>query len=174
VSYILVRTDDPAGARAVGERIVEQVPGTQVFTGEDLADKNAENLREGFLPILWVLMLVAFVVGTAIIGLVIYTATLEKVREYGILKAIGFSNRRLYALVFQQALLAAGAGFVVGTLLSFVLGPAIESVVPTFVTDIRAGDVVFVGIGALLMALLASAVPARPVAKLDPAQVFKH
>src|SRR3712207_8259794 len=43
-----------------------------------------------------------FVVGTAIIGLIIYTATVEKTREYGILKAIGLSNRRLYSLVFQQ------------------------------------------------------------------------
>jgi putative ABC transport system permease protein len=144
-----------------------------VFAGTELADKNADNLRQGFLPVLWVLVVVAFVVGTAIIGLIIYTATVEKTKEYGVLKAIGFSNRRLYKVVLQQSLLAASAGFVVGCLLSAVLGPAIERVVPVFVTDIRQGDIVFAGMGAFVMAVLASFVPARPMARLDPAEVFR-
>jgi putative ABC transport system permease protein len=172
VSYFLVNT---AGADpdAVGGRIVAQVPGTKVFAGTELADKNAENLRQGFLPVLLVLVVVAFVVGTAIIGLIIYTATLEKSREYGVLKAIGFSNRRLYTIVFQQSLLAATAGFLAGTALSVVLGPAIERVVPVFVTEIRPGDILLAGVGALGMAVVASFIPARPVAHLDPAEVFR-
>lgn len=171
-SYYLVRTsgDDPA---AVGRRIVDDVPGTQVFAGTELADRNADNLREGFLPILWVLVIVAFVVGTAIIGLIIYTATLEKSKEYGVLKAIGFSNRRLYKVVFQQSLLAASAGFVVGSVLALLLGPAVERLVPLFVTDIGWGDIAFAGIGAIVMAIVASFIPARPMARLDPAEVFR-
>ncbi|MFP5319921.1 MAG: ABC transporter permease [Acidimicrobiia bacterium] len=173
VSYFLVDAASGTDPAEVGRRITAQVPGTQVFEGTELADRNADNLREGFLPILWVLVIVAFVVGTAIIGLIIYTATLEKSREYGVLKAIGFSNRRLYSVVFQQSLLAAMAGFLLGCLISLLLGPAIERLVPTFVTDIRWGDILFAGVGALGMAVLASFVPARPVARLDPAEVFR-
>ncbi len=173
VSYFLVEVADGADADEVARRIPLQVPGTQVFAGSELADRNADNLREGFLPILWVLVVVAFVVGTAIIGLIIYTATLEKSREYGVLKALGFSNRRLYQVVLQQSLLAATAGFVLGCLLSAVLGPAIERIIPVFVTDIRWGDIVFAGTGALGMAVLASLIPARPVARLDPGEVFR-
>lgn len=172
VSYYLVNAGT-AGATELARLIPAQVPGTQVFAGTELADRNADNLREGFLPILWVLVIVAFVVGTAIIGLIIYTATLEKSREYGVLKAIGFSNRRLYSVVFQQSLLAAMAGFLLGCVLSTVLGPAIERIVPVFVTDIRWGDILFAGVGALGMAGLASFIPARPVARLDPAEVFR-
>jgi putative ABC transport system permease protein len=173
VSYYLVNTAEGESAATVGQRITRDVPGTHVFAGTELADKNADNLRQGFLPVLWVLVVVAFVVGTAIIGLIIYTATVEKTKEYGVLKAIGFSNRRLYKVVLQQSLLAASAGFVVGCLLSAVLGPAIERVVPVFVTDIRQGDIVFAGMGAFVMAVLASFVPARPMARLDPAEVFR-
>lgn len=170
-SYYLVRAGGDAAA--VGERIAARVPGTQVFAGTELADRNADNLQEGFLPVVWVLVLVAFVTGTAIIGLIIYTATVEKRKEYGVLKAIGFSNRRLYALVFQQSLLAATAGFVAGTGLSLVLGPLIERAVPVFVTRIGPGDILFAGVGALAMAVVASFIPARPVARLDPAEVFR-
>jgi putative ABC transport system permease protein len=172
VSYFLVNASGASPA-AVGRRIVQQVPGTKVFAGTELADKNADNLRQGFLPVLLVLIVVAFVVGTAIIGLIIYTATLEKSREYGVLKAIGFSNRRLYKIVFQQSLVAAAAGFLVGCALSVVLGPAIERIVPVFVTEIRPGDIVLAGGGAFGMAVLASFIPARPVARLDPAEVFR-
>jgi putative ABC transport system permease protein len=172
VSYFLVNAAGNA-APAVADRIPEQVLGTQVFAGTELADRNADNLREGFLPLLSVLVIVAFVVGTIIIGLIIYTATLEKSREYGVLKAIGFSNRRLYKIVFQQSLVAAAAGFVVGCALSLVLGPAIERIVPVFVTEIRPGDILLAGSGAFGMAVLASFIPARPVARLDPAEVFR-
>lgn len=177
-SYFLVTVeggpDVPAeAARHVGDAIVGAVPGTQVFAGTELADRNSDNLREAFLPVLWVLVVVAFVVGTAVIGLIIYTATLEKSREYGVLKAIGFSNRRLYAIVFQQSMVAAMAGFVLGCLLSLGLGPAIEQIVPVFVTEVRRRDVVFAGTGALAMAVVASFIPARPVARLDPAEVFR-
>jgi putative ABC transport system permease protein len=172
-SYYLVRTNPGSTAAQVGHSIVSAVPGTEVFPGTELADRNADNLRHGFLPILWVLVLVAFVVGTAIIGLIIYTATVEKTREYGVLKAIGFSNRRLYRIVLQQSLLAATAGLVLGCVLSLVLGPSVERIVPVFVTEIRAGDIVFAGVGALLMAVVASFIPARRMARLDPAEVFR-
>lgn len=172
-SYFLVRTSPGAPAASVGRSVVRDVPGTLVFAGTELADRNADNLRQGFLPILWVLVLVAFVVGTAIIGLIIYTATVEKTREYGVLKAIGVSNRRLYVIVLQQSLLAAMGGLVFGCVLSLLLGPAVERIVPVFVTQIRVGDIVFASVGALLMAVAASFVPARRMARLDPAEVFR-
>ena len=172
VSYFLV-TARSGAASDLAQRIPKEVSGTQVFPGTALADQNADNLRQGFLPVLLVLVIVAFVVGTIIVGLIIYTATVEKSREYGVLKAIGFSNRRLYKVVFQQSLLAATAGFLVGSVLSLILGPAIERVVPVFVTQIRVGDILFAGAGALGMAVLASFVPARPITRLDPAEVFR-
>ncbi|HEX2062850.1 MAG TPA: FtsX-like permease family protein, partial [Acidimicrobiales bacterium] len=172
VSYFLVRTDE-ARAPAVARRIESRVAGTKVFTTTELADRNAENLSEGFLPMLWVLVLVAFVVGTAMIGLIIYTATVERRREYGVLKAIGFSNRRLYKVVYQQSLIATATGYVLGCVLSFVVADGVERVVPVFVTAINSGDLVFAASGAFLMSVVASFIPARPVARLDPAEVFR-
>jgi hypothetical protein len=46
-------------------------------------------------------------------GLTIYTATIEKSREYGILKAEGFTNGYLYRVVFEQSLVG-HTGFVIG------------------------------------------------------------
>lgn len=171
VNYFVVRTTEPAAE--VAGRIRAEVPGVNPLTQEEFEEKNTADLREGFLPILWVLVVIALAIGVAVIGLTIYTATIEKAREYGVLKAIGFSNRRLYRIVYQQSLTAGVAGFAAGTGLAFGLGALLERAIPSFVTSIRATDVGLAAGAALLMALASSFIPIRPVARLDPASVFR-
>jgi putative ABC transport system permease protein len=69
---------------------------------------------ETFLPIVSVLVVIGFVGGVAVIGLTIYTATMEKSREYGVLKALGASNGRLYRIVSHQALISGVLGYILG------------------------------------------------------------
>lgn len=171
-SHFLVRT---AGAppEQVARDLEEQVPGVRARTRDVLADAEAATLGDGFRPMLFVLVIIALAVGAATVGLIIYTATIEKAREYGVLKAIGFSNRRLYTVVFQQSMIAAAAGFVAGVALAFGVAALAEQLQPVFVATIRGVDVAFAGVATAGMALLASFVPARPIARLHPAEVFR-
>lgn len=171
-SHFLVRTGD-APAAQVARALEAQVPAVRARTREALADAEAATLGDGFRPMLFVLVLIALAVGAATIGLIIYTATVERSREYGVLKAIGFSNRRLYAIVFEQSLIAAAFGFLAGVGLAFGVASLAEFVQPVFVATIRTGDVAFAGVATVAMALLASFVPARPIARLRPAEVFR-
>lgn len=173
VNYVIVATAADEPPEAVGQRIAESVPGVQAMTEAEFVDKNIADLSEGFLPIIWVLVVIALAIGSAVIGLTIYTATLEKRREYGVLKAIGFSNRQLLRIVLQQAVTAGAIGLAVGVALMFALAPAIERLVPQFVVSIRWFDLAFAAVGALLMAAVSSFVPVRRVMRLDPAQVFR-
>ena len=171
VNYFLVNTD--ATPRTVGEAIEDDVPGTRSFTKAQFADANTDIITETFLPIIFVIVLIAFAIGTAVIGLTIYTATLEKRREFGVLKAIGFSNWRLYGVVWQQALISGTIGLVVGVVLTWGLAALVESMLPSFVVSLDALDVVIVAAAAVGMSALASFLPTRPVARLDPASVFR-
>ncbi len=171
VNYFLV---EAAGSPAkVAAAINREVPGTRSFTKEEFAEANTEIITESFLPIILVLVIIAFGIGTAVIGLTIYTATLEKRREYGVLKAIGFSNRRLYGVVWQQTFIATVIGLAVGVGLTWVLAAVIEGLLPSFVVTLGASDVALVAGVSGAMALVASFLPMRPVARLDPAQVFR-
>jgi putative ABC transport system permease protein len=162
-----------ASPDVLADRIERAIPSTQAFTKDEFADKNVESLREDFLPIIWILVVVGFVIGVAVIGLTIYTATIEKSKEYGILKAVGFSNGRLYGVVYFQSLAAAALGFAVGTVLSFALEAMLERWIPIFVTSLHASDLVLVAVATLFMAVFSSFVPIRSVAQLDPASVFR-
>ena len=53
-------------------------------------------------------------VGSVVVSQTIYTATLERLGEYGTLKALGLSNGRLVRIIVEQALWIGGLGFAVG------------------------------------------------------------
>lgn len=171
-SHYLVRTDG-AAASEVARRLVAEVPQVRARTPARLAAAEAATLGDGFRPMLLVLLIIAVAVGAATIGLIIYTATIEKAREYGVLKAIGFSNRLLYKVVLQQSVIAATAGFGAGTALAYGVAWLAERVQPVFVATIGMGDVGLAFVATIGMALLASLIPARPIARLSPAEVFR-
>ena len=162
--------EDPARVAAA---IGRDVPAAKPMLEAEFVDKNTADLREGFLPIVLVLVLVGFGIGTVVIGLTIYTATIEKRREYGVLKAIGFSNRSLYGVVFAQSLAAAALGFALGLGLTFAVAAGVERIVPSFATTMTGEDVALVAGAALLMSALACFIPVRPIARLHPAEVFR-
>ncbi|MGH9015191.1 MAG: ABC transporter permease [Acidimicrobiia bacterium] len=173
VNYFLVEAGDGVDQDALARRIRDEVSGTKPLTEDEFADANTEDLSEGFLPILWVLVVIAFAIGTSVIALTIYTATLEKRREYGVLKAIGFSNRRLVGIVWRQSMAAGLAGLAVGVVATLGLAALLERLLPAFVVTIGPSEIVLVAVAALAMGVVASFVPVRPVTRLDPAQVFR-
>jgi putative ABC transport system permease protein len=119
------------------------------------------------------ILVLAFIVGLAVAGLTIYTSTIEKAREYGILKAVGFKNSYLYRLVFEQAITTGAIGFAVGLALTLAFGPFATDLVPQFVTLTRWQDVTFVFFATAIMSMLAGYVPVQRLARIDPTSVFK-
>jgi putative ABC transport system permease protein len=58
-----------------------------------------------------IVALLGLLVGTVIVGQTIYTSTLDHLREYGTLKALGAGNRELMGIILWQALVHAAAGY---------------------------------------------------------------
>ena len=172
-NYFLVRLKDNANKNELVEAIKTAVPGVKVFTKQEFVDRNTEFIQETFLPVVRVLLLIGFIVGVAVIGLTIYTSTVEKSREYGVLKAIGVRNSQLYRMVFAQSLTAGVLGFIFGSLMAFVVNQVVDRFVPAFVTYFRLIDFGWVLLASILMAILASYIPIRRIAMVNPAEVFK-
>jgi putative ABC transport system permease protein len=139
-----------------------------------MANNDVTLLTSIFAPILRLMTAIAFVVGTLVVGLVIYTATIERSREYGTLKAVGARNRVLYQLVTAQALLAAGAGVLLGIGVGFTSAWLIETSQPQFAVIVEPSAIVQAAGAGLLMALAAAFIPARLLARLAPADAFRR
>lgn len=149
------------------------IPNTSAVTRDQFVKSNTKIISDSFLPVILVLVLVSIAVGVAVIGLTIFTSTIEKAKEYGVLKAIGLKNRQLYTVVIEQALIAGIVGFVVGTGLAFGLGATVGQYVPQFVTQIRFLDVAWILALTIAMSVVAAYIPIRHLTRIDPAEVFR-
>ena len=147
--------------------------GTRIFSTKDFASSTRHRILDQVIPIIGLILALAFIVGIAITSLTIYTATVERTREFGVMKAVGFNNLDLYKLVMAQSLITGGVGFVFGVTLTLILSRFVEGLVATFIVLVRPIDVGFVFIVTLLMAAGAAIVPARRVASVDPVVAFR-
>lgn len=172
-TFFLLTLKDPSQTQALAKRLEADASGATFFTGEQFADQTRDRLLGNILPMLVVVLIVAFIVGLAVAGLTIYTATVEKSREYGILKAEGFTNRFLYRVVLEQSLVTSALGFILGVGATIILAPFAQDLVPQFVVFVRWQDLLGITGATLLMAIIAAFIPIRRLAQIDPVTVFK-
>lgn len=164
---------EPGRVGEVRETIADRFGGVTPFAKPAFVENNEAEIREGFEPILSVMVVIAFFVGSAIVGLTMYTATTEKAREYGVLSAIGADRAALRGIVLRQAGIAAALGFALGCLLILPAAVLVGELAPRTDLAFPAWMFAVTAVAAALMALLASYVPVRRLASLDPSEVFR-
>lgn len=172
VNYYLVLLDDPSTALETKEKISQGISKVSVKTQKEWAEKSAQIVNETFVPIIFVIVIIGFLVGTVVVGLTAYTATVAKIREYGILKAIGAKNFTLYKIVIEQSFWTVLFGFILGTVLTLFITPHVEHY---SAIKVLLNPGLFLGtfIATVFMSLIASYIPIKKIAGLDPVTVFK-
>jgi putative ABC transport system permease protein len=166
--FVLVGTDDPAG---VSERL--EPTGLAVLHRDELAEEDVALVTRAFDVPLGVMRSVAFGIGSLVIALTAYTAIADRRREYGIVKALGARGRHLVGLALRQTMMIAAVGLVAGGVL-FLGGRAlVEWWRPQFLIVLTPGSVGRAVVAAALMGAVAAVVPARRLAKLEPATAYR-
>ena len=172
-SFLLVTTSDGADLKDILRR-VNRLSGVNAVTKEEMNGNDLKLFARVFSAPLQLMVGIAFLVGTMIVGLVIYTITVERRREYGVIKAVGAGNRVLYQVVLTQALAAALLGTLAGILLAYGLSQWIMSARPQFLITLDPYKIGWAFVAGLGMALISALFPAREVARLAPAEVFRR
>src|SRR5207248_2309239 len=114
-----------------------------------------------------------FVVGVAIAGQTFYLFTVENLKQFGALKAMGLTNRRIVGMVLLQALVAGGVGYGLGIGATAAFFAATANI--THLAGLVLLPEVLVGVAAadLVTVVLASLISVRRVLVLEPAAVFR-
>ena len=170
VNYYLVTTNDVLG---VQQQIEDQFPDLSALERQTFLDYNAALLKDTFLPIVEVLLVIALLIGLAVIGLTIYTATIEKSREYGVLKAIGYTNFQLILIAWFQSLAAGIIGYLLGGLLTKGVVALATRFTSSFIYELSSRQLFGIFWLTVAMATVSALIPLRRIIGIDPARVFK-
>ncbi len=172
VNFILVSLPDPTQASEITAKLESNISGITVYKKSDFAKSNAKALLDTFVPIILVVTVIGFATGAVVVGLTIYTATLEKIKEYGVLKAIGASRKRLFLIVFEQALWSSILGYFLGLIFAWIVSSLVVDVINMVV--VFNVQIYMMAFGAsVVMSFVAAYIPIIKIAKTDPAMVFR-
>jgi putative ABC transport system permease protein len=172
-TYILVKLEPGADLEQVRAELQRRLPYNDIYTREEWATRSRDywlsNTGIGFNMYLTVFL--GCLVGIVVVAQTLYTSTMEHLKEFGTVKAIGGSNADIYAILARQAAISAVVGFVLGVIPSFIARAAVrrvdlEIIIPPVL-------IVLVFAGTLAMCLAAAMISFHKVASIDPALVFR-
>ena len=152
--------------------IEKAVPGVKVLNYQELQDRElAFQATNPSSTIFNFGAIMGFVVGVAIVYQVLYSDVSDHLAEYATLKAIGYSNRSLLIVIFQEALFLAVLGYMPGFIATLGMYQLLTTLTKLeLVMTINLALTVF--ILTLAMCLISGAIASNKLRAADPADVF--
>lgn len=173
ISALLVDVKAGVDPLVVRDRINKTIFGVRAWRSGDFAESTVNFIlgNSGIGFSVGSLIVFALIAGFFIIGLTMYSAALDRIKDYGTLKGIGATNGYITRLILLQAFLFAIAGFAVGYLFMEMFRRAIASAGTTFTYS----PTIIAGFFAitLVISLGGAAFAIRRIVSLEPASVFR-
>lgn len=168
---------EPKAGQNVDEvcRRIESQTGLAAMTRDAFFWKTVDyTLSSTGIPINFgITIALGFIVGVAVAGQTFYLFTLENLRQFGSLKAMGMSNPRIIGMILLQAMVVGAIGYSIGVGLTaafFTYTNRLTHLAGMHMTLLAAG---LVGGAVMIIVVLASFLSIRRVIVLEPAEVFR-
>jgi len=172
-TYILVKAVPGAELAQIRGDILGRVRGVEVFTGSQFSRMTQVYwmFTTGAGVAVLLAALLGLVVGFVVVAQTIYATTVDHLREFGTLKAMGAPNSYVYRVIIKQAAISAVIGYVLGMIVSmFVVHASQKGGAAILLPLPMAVGMFFL---TLLMCIGAALVSINKVTRLDPAMVFR-
>lgn len=173
ISAVLVNVKDPKEIDNVVARINASIFGVRAWTSPNLSSSSVKKIlaSSGIALSTGTLIIFALISGFFIIGLTMYSSALDRLKDYGTLKAIGAGNKYITKLILTQAMLFTIVGFIIGVgcLEGFRLGVANSGLIFSFSPLLLLS--MFATIG--LISLGGASFALSRIRSVEPAAVFR-
>jgi putative ABC transport system permease protein len=171
--YLLVKAAPGADPQAVKREIESRVQEVDVYTSAEFSRKQAAYWLFGTGAGVTVLIAagLGLLVGIVVVAQTIYASTMDHIREYGTLKAMGASNGYIYRVIIKQATISGLIGYSIGMSVSLVVSQG--SLQGTTAIILPGAAIAGLFGLTLLMCIGASMVSINKITRIDPAMVFK-
>jgi putative ABC transport system permease protein len=178
VSNILVKVTDNANVTTVSKSIEDAYPNELTTT---TAEATASRINQGLSFIdtaSWAISLLAIFIGAVGVINTMIMSVYERTREIGVLKAVGWTDRRILGMILGESVVLTLIAFVVGTVIAVVgvellltVSPSVGGIInPSFAPDIflRAFVVAF------LVGVIGGLYPAYRASRLSPTEALRY
>lgn len=173
VSALLIKLAPGQNAEQVIANINANMYGVKAWTKKDFSAQTVSTIlgSSGIATSVGTLIIFAVIAGSIIIGLTLYSAATDRLKDYATLKAIGASNAYVRNLIVTQAVIFAIIGYVIGVVLmeGFRLGIANAGIM-FYYTPLM---YVAFAVTTLIISLIGVVAAIQRITKVEPASVFR-
>lgn len=178
VSYFILELKDPSRTKTVTEELQKNKKYT-VLSQQAVLDIVITFIRV-IQGLLIVLSSQAIVVAAVMIGIIIYINIMQRSKEIGVMKAVGYQNRDVKGIFIYEALWIVGIALLIAFIIAQGLGSLANIIVHHFYPSISkvfelnllsvSGTLVF----ALFLGYISAYFPARKISKMDPVESLRY
>jgi putative ABC transport system permease protein len=174
LAYVLVRARTGLTPEALARRIEHETGLKARTTDEFMWDCVGYYLRNTGIPVNFgITIAIALIVGLAVAGQTFYMFTIENLKQFGALKAIGVTNARLIGMVMLQAITAGAIGFALGSGMAATFFAIMSKNIATRGIVMPWEIVAIVAVLMAVVTIVVSLLSVRKVLVLEPASVFR-
>jgi putative ABC transport system permease protein len=172
-SFVLVRAESGVDPSLVADRIERIVPEVRASPSAAFAQRSIRYTvgNTGIGQSVGALVVFAVLVGVLSVGVALFSSVIDRLQEFGTLKAIGARNSALTKLLLGQALAFAVAGFVLGQLGFRLFAIGLRSA--GFFISLPVSTLAVLFLGTLVFCSVAALLAIRRVLRLEPGLVMR-
>ncbi len=171
-SALLVEWENGYTPQQVVANIMKEIPSIKARDGKTFASETLRYIStsSGIVTSFGFLVVFAIITGFAIVGLTMFSAVKDRVRDYGTIKAIGGTNGVVRRIILYQSVIYAILGFILAILMvqGFISGTkkTLDAQLPPWL-------IIFMVVVTVFISIISSLFAMRKITKLEPAEVFR-
>jgi putative ABC transport system permease protein len=159
--------------QAALDRALASFPNAKAQTRTTFIDNQIAPFNR-ILLVLYILLALSVIISLVGIVNTLVLTVFERTREIGMLRAIGMTRRQIRRMILHESVITALIGAAIGIVLGVVLAALLIARVDLIVFSFPTVQVVIFVFAAILVGILASILPARRAARLDPLQAIAY
>ena len=172
-TYILVKAAPGTDVDRVKRAIAERVSGVDVYTRDGFSRRTQVYwmLTTGAGFAILIAATLGLIVGVVVVSQTIYATTMDHIKEFGTLKAIGASNGYICGVLLKQAVMSAVIGYTIGIAASYAVVWLSRDSGAAILLPWQVAAAML--LPTILMCVSAALISIRKVTQVDPGIVFK-
>lgn len=175
-NFISVEAADLDYVTYVSDTIVEMFQDRAVPVSATVATELLESFQEMMGTIdsfLWIVSLVAAIAGGISIFIVMLISVIERTKEFGIIKASGWSNRNIITSVVVQSITISILGAAIGLAIGYLGGQGIDAYIAMDVAAITWRLILFISVFGVIAGVVGGLYPALRAARVSPIESMR-